>query len=210
MGPEQQRVRVPGGDEEGVLHVAGRVVRREVQRFEDMPVVLHLRAFGDIVADLAENVDDFLADDGNRMPGAEFHRVGGHGQVVPGRRGGGRRADAFLQRLDALGRLLLEQVELLAELALHLGRDRPEFFKKAGHGTLLSEEMDAGFLNFLFGRTLEGFQLCKNLLNGFFHNRCLLWGAKIAIIFVYWLSRKRPVLWQRACRGLSFPWLRPT
>ena len=45
---------------EGVVHRARRMVRREVQRLEVVPVVLDLRAVGELVAEPAEDVGDAL------------------------------------------------------------------------------------------------------------------------------------------------------
>ena len=46
------------GDEEGVLHLAGRVVGREVQGVEVEPLGLDLGALGDLVAHGDEDVGD--------------------------------------------------------------------------------------------------------------------------------------------------------
>jgi len=66
VGAKQNRI-VAGSHEESVLHVTCGVLRREVQGLEHVVVILDFRAFSDVVAEFAENLDDFLAGDGNRM-----------------------------------------------------------------------------------------------------------------------------------------------
>ena len=80
VGTEQNRI-VAGSYKESVLHIAGRVLRWEVKCLENVIVILDLRPFCDIVAELAENLDDFLPDDGNRVAGAESYRVSGKSAV---------------------------------------------------------------------------------------------------------------------------------
>ena len=63
MCTEQKRVRMACRHEECVLHIPGRMVRREVQRLENVIVVLDLRTLGDVVAELAENADNLLSGD---------------------------------------------------------------------------------------------------------------------------------------------------
>ena len=63
MGAEQKRVRMACRHEECVLHIPGRMVRREVKRLENVVVVLDLRTLGHVVAELAENADNLLSGD---------------------------------------------------------------------------------------------------------------------------------------------------
>ena len=167
-----------GADEESVLHLAGRVVRREVEGLEHVPVVLDLRAFGHVIAELAEDVHDFLADDGDGMAGTQFEGVAGHREVLLGGEvhGGGR--CLLLQLVDLGGDALLELVELLAVLALHLGRDAAELLHQRGDGSLLAEEPDAGLLHFLQRGGLEFRKLFLYLFDGFFHVLSLLKSRK--------------------------------
>ena len=58
-------------EEEGVLHVARRVLGRHVQGFEVVVVVLDLRALEDLVAHPAEDRLDLVADVRERMEAAE-------------------------------------------------------------------------------------------------------------------------------------------
>ena len=80
MGAKQYRVD-SGGDEEGVLHVPGRMVRREVEGLEDVMVVLYLGAFRQGIALLPEDGYDLFAGDGYRVAGAQFEMVSRHGHV---------------------------------------------------------------------------------------------------------------------------------
>ena len=57
------------------------MVRREVEGLEDVMIILYLGAFRQGVALLAEDGDYFLAGDGDRVTGAQFEMVSGHGHV---------------------------------------------------------------------------------------------------------------------------------
>ena len=58
------------GHEERVLHLAGRVVGREVERVEVVPLGLDLRSLGHLVAHADEDVDQPLGQRRDRVPGA--------------------------------------------------------------------------------------------------------------------------------------------
>ncbi len=169
VGAEQERIQVAGGHEEGVLHLAGRVVRREVQGLEHVPVVLDLGAFRDVIAEFAEDVHDLLPDDGDGVAGTQFERVAGHRQVLLRREihGGGR--GLLLQLVDLRGDALLELVELLPILPLHLRGDAPELLHQRGDGALLAEEPYAGLFHFFLRGGLEFGQFLLYLFDGFFH-----------------------------------------
>ena len=62
MGTEEARI-VAVLDEESILHLAGRVLRREVESLEYMPVILNLRAFCHIISELAEDAYNLLMGD---------------------------------------------------------------------------------------------------------------------------------------------------
>ena len=62
VGAQQQRPAVLLGLEvEGVEHLPGRMLRRDVERLEIVPVVLDVRTFGDGEAHVGEDRDDLLA-----------------------------------------------------------------------------------------------------------------------------------------------------
>ncbi len=68
-------------DEEGVLHLPGRVVRGEVQGVEVEPLRLDLGALGDLVPHGHEDVGDTLHERGERVPGAGRDAVVRQGDV---------------------------------------------------------------------------------------------------------------------------------
>ncbi len=63
------------GNEDGVLHVARRMVQRKVQRLEVVVVGFDLGPFGDRVAHRLEDADDLVGDKRDGMRGAEFALV---------------------------------------------------------------------------------------------------------------------------------------
>ena len=112
------------------------------------------------------------------MAGTQFEGVAGHREVLLGGEvhGGGR--CLLLQLVDPGGDAFLEFVELLAVLALHLGRDAAELLHQRGDGSLLAEEPDAGLLHFLQRGGLEFGKLFLYLFDGFFHVLSLLKSRK--------------------------------
>jgi hypothetical protein len=84
--------RVGTGHEDRVLQFPGRVVGREVQGVEVVPLGLDLGAFGDLVAHVHEHVGQPLADRRHRVPGAgqgpvpgqrDVDRLGDQDPLVP-------------------------------------------------------------------------------------------------------------------------------
>ncbi len=63
VGPQHDIV----GDVEGVLHVAGRMVARDVERLEVVEVVLDLRTFGHPETEAGKDGDDLLGHQGDRV-----------------------------------------------------------------------------------------------------------------------------------------------
>ena len=59
-----------GRHKEGILHVAGRVVGREVEGLEDVIVVFYLGPLCNVVTELAEYIDNLLTYNAYRMAGA--------------------------------------------------------------------------------------------------------------------------------------------
>ena len=97
------------GDVEGVLHLPRRVVGAEVQGVEVEPLVLDLRALGDLPAEPDEEVGDLLREDVERVAGAQRPAPHGDGDVhalVGGGLGRGGRFDPLAgfgqRRLDGL------------------------------------------------------------------------------------------------------------
>ena len=134
-----------------------------------MPVVLDLRAFGHIVAELAEDVHDFLADDGDGMAGPQLEGVTRHGEVLLRGQLHGRGRDLVLQLLD-LGRGgFLEFVELLAVFALEFRSDGAELLHQRGDTSFLSEEADPSLFHLFLCGGLEPGKFLLDLFDGFFH-----------------------------------------
>ena len=75
MSPQEQRIDMAGGNKECILHVTGRVIRREIESLEHMIIILDLGSFGHIVTELAENLDDLLPDDRNGMAGTGLESI---------------------------------------------------------------------------------------------------------------------------------------
>ena len=111
VGPHQHLRRV---DVEGVPHVAGRVVGRDVEHLEVVLVELDLRAFDDLVADRLEEAGDLAQDDGGRVEAAA------HGR--PARQ---RHVDALL--LQRLGERLAARTRSAALRAPPPGRASPRW-----------------------------------------------------------------------------------
>ncbi len=79
MGPQQ-----PVGvlmDIEGILHIAGRMVFRKVERGKIMPVVFDLGAFCNRKAQPAEDMDDLVTYERNRMMRAQGNGIAGQTEV---------------------------------------------------------------------------------------------------------------------------------
>ena len=66
---------------QGVVHVHRRMVGREVEREEVVPLGLDLGARGDGEAELTEDADDLVHDPRHRVLGADPAPAAGHGEV---------------------------------------------------------------------------------------------------------------------------------
>lgn len=149
MGAQQHIGRI-AGNEECVLHIAGRVVSSKVQRREHMPVILHLRAIGNSEAHTGEDVKHFGLDQAEGVTGSDGKRGGRAGQV---KRGlfvlFGFGLDLLAQSRDFVGSQVFEFVDKLAYFALLLGRDSAEIVEKQGYFSLLAQILHAQGLNLL-------------------------------------------------------------
>jgi hypothetical protein len=97
----------------GVLHVPGRVVRRDVQGLKIVPVQLHFRAGNGLEAQVQEDVADFLHGAGQGMEASQRRPAAGEGDIdgrsrSPGggllERGQGAGQCAFKAFLGPVGR----------------------------------------------------------------------------------------------------------
>ena len=140
-------------DEEGVLHVAGGMVEREVQGREHVVVVLDLWTFGDGEAEVREDLVDVATHDRQRVTGT-LHVGGGHAHVEAG-----IIAVLALKLLQLLFHLLLNRVLQLVELHAHLlaelGGHVLEVGKQGRDDAFLTQISDAEFLQSLFALGLE-------------------------------------------------------
>ena len=124
----EEDVRV-GVDEESVLHIPCRVLRREVERREDVPVVFDFRAFGDGEAEPGEDFDYLVLDDGDWVSSADGRRCR-RACDVDGLLGSClRHSDLFLEEVDSLLCDGLEFVEAFAEVSLHVRVNVLELFE---------------------------------------------------------------------------------
>ena len=140
-------------DIEGVLHLAGGMIRAEVQGVEVIPFGLHLGAGGDLPSHGDEQVLDVLHELGQRVTGAERATVDRQRHVD----GLGLQRALLLLRLE-LGLLGAERAaEVGAELAhklagflLLIDRQRPDGLAGLGH-----RRFGTGVLRF------DGFELLQ-------------------------------------------------
>ena len=166
---QQQRIHMAGAHEEGVLHLAGRVVGREVQGLEHVVVVFDFRTFGHIIAELAEDIHDLLADNGNGVAGTQGEGISGHGEVFLGSGGHGGAFRSGFEFFDAGEGGFLEFIQPLAVFPLELRRNGAELFHEGGDFALLTQETHPGVFHFFLGGGPQGVQFLEYLFNGFFH-----------------------------------------
>ena len=86
MCTEQYRV-ITCSYEESILHISCRVLRREVQRFENVLVILVLRSLGHSIAKLFEDIDNLLSGDRYGVTGTHLVRITRFGDIKGCRRG---------------------------------------------------------------------------------------------------------------------------
>ena len=151
----QHEARVDRVEEEGVLHLPGRVVGPEVEGVEVEPLALELRTLGDLPAHADEGVDEALGDELDAGGARRAAPQRGHGDV-----------DALLDE-DALVALGLELglagrqrladaapglADALAGLGLGARRQRTDLAVGEGERALLPLVRDAHGLEVVEGR----------------------------------------------------------
>jgi hypothetical protein len=114
-----------------VLHVARGMVRRHVQRFEIVEIVLDLRPLEDLVAHAAEDVLDLLPHSHQRMDPANGNLTAGECHVDCAS-GWPRRLDSGALLLQRRLHVLLERVDGGAVRGAFIRGTRPEFLHQAG------------------------------------------------------------------------------
>ena len=145
MGAQDQAARVGAvgpGQIEGVVVLTGRMVGRNVEGGEVVPVILDVRALGDAEAHIAQDGDDFLDDLADRVDAPRVLRSGRQGDVEA------LLAQAGVERRPLHGRLagvqgvcdgILQGVEGLARFAPPVGVKRPQALHLIGDAALLTE-----------------------------------------------------------------------
>ena len=135
-------------DEEGVLHIACRMVVGEVHGAEHVPVVLYLGAVGQAEAQSGEDVDYLVAYDGDGVACAQRGGVGRAGEVG-GVFSGLLLIELLAQGVDMVLGCGLEVVDGHAELSLAVGGYLAEFIHQLGDEALLAEVFDTELLQFV-------------------------------------------------------------
>ncbi|MNG01439.1 hypothetical protein D3C84_844200 [compost metagenome] len=141
MGTQQH----VGIEIEGVVHCPGRVVAGNVERFEVVVVVFDLRAFGDAVADVGEELLDALQGAGDRMQttGGLATARQGHINALGGQTGAefgffeGR-----LARVEHLGDAFLGVVDQRANFWPLFGRQVAQGLHHLGQFAFLAKELN--------------------------------------------------------------------
>jgi hypothetical protein len=130
---------------EGIVHVPGRMLRRDVQGFEVVPVIVDFGRHGLLEAEAAEEGDDLLAHLGERMEGAEGNAVTGQGRV----HGRGLEAafdggilDALFQGGQAAVGIVAQSVDQLAEAGTLLGGEPSHGAQEGGDIPFLAQVAD--------------------------------------------------------------------
>ena len=151
-------------DEEGVLHVAGRMVGSKVQRAEHVPVVLDLGTIGDGEAQAGEDVDDLLAYNRDGVTCAQLCGESGTGDVdlvlLLGLLLG-----SLAQGIDLLSSEILEFVEPLTQFAFLLGSHVAELVEQCCYLTFLAQVLDTQCLQ---GLLVLGLEVCDLRLQRFY------------------------------------------
>ena len=155
-------------DEEGVLHIARRMVVGKVHAAVHVPVVLHFGSFGQRESQSAEDVHNFVAYDGEGMACSQMDGVGRAGEVDAG------------TLLAACGRLALESVYLVQGCRLELVDAHAHLFllccghasevvHQGGNLAFLAQVLDAQGFGFLGVGSLQGLYLGHQFLDFFYH-----------------------------------------
>ena len=135
-------------DEEGVLHIAGRVIGSKVHLSEHVEIVFHLRAVSKDETHAGENVDNLVGDDGERMACTQLDGVGCAREVdslVASLLG----LALLTQLVDALSSKCLEFIDLHADGLLLVGSHIAEVVHQGCNLTFLAEIFQSELLHFL-------------------------------------------------------------
>ena len=136
------------GHEEGVLHVASRMVVGKVHRTENVPIVLHLGTIGKREAEAREDVNNLVAHEGQGVARTQSDGIRRAGQVeviVVVFAG----SHCFFEGSELFLKRRLEFVELHAHFAFLLSRHIAKVGHQVVDDTFLAEIFDAQGIPFL-------------------------------------------------------------
>ena len=165
----QQDVRI-FRDEEGVLHVAGRMFGWKVQRREDVPVILDFGTFRHGVAQTGKDLDNLVFDQRDRVAATDRIVRSGTGHVDLGL---SRRLCIFGRSLhlrDLLVDAGFERVDLLPQLFFHFGGYLFELFEQVVHLAFTAEHPDAELFDLTIDFRFECFDPTQQIV--YFVNHC--------------------------------------
>ena len=169
VGP-QQHVGILS-DEEGVLHVARRMLGREIERREDVPVVLDLWPLGHGIAQPREDLDDLVLHQRNGVARPRLSGRAGTGHVAHRRSRSRLTLLQFaFQGVYALQSGTFQVVDLLSQFALELGRHGLELLHQRIQLALASQNTDAELLDFSRGAGSESLDPMQQVLNFIGHD----------------------------------------
>ena len=175
LGAEQELI----GQVEGVLHIAGGMVLRDVQAGEVVVVVLDLGGICHSKAHAREDVDDLVGDEGQGVQTAHGAGLGGQGDVH--RLGGVAGSKLSLLHLVGSGVILglhpgLQFVDDLAHGRPLLGGDRAQILHQGGDLAVLAQIFLPESCQRFFGRDLAQalFGLLCQLVDHCLHGCSLL------------------------------------
>ena len=135
-------------DEEGVLHITGRMVSGKVHLREHVEIVFYLRTVCQNKAHTREDIDDLVGDDGERMACAELDGVGCARQV-DGLVASLLCLALLAQQIDALCSHCLQFVDLHADSFLLVGSHIAEVVHQGRNLTFFTEIFETELFNFL-------------------------------------------------------------
>ena len=150
VGPEQHALApLVGAEIEGVVHLARRVLRRDIERREIVEVVLDVGPFDDAEAHVGENRDQLIQHLADRVNGAVRLRAGRQRDIHPRGRKALVQGGAFhcrAARVEGIGEPALDLVELGAGLLARVDIEPAEALHRLRERRFLAERRDAGLL----------------------------------------------------------------
>jgi hypothetical protein len=161
-------------DEESVLHVPGRVILGNIERFEIVIVILHVRAARDLEPHAEENIDNFVHHLGDRMDSSSDPPAPGKGDVYASffqELFFGVAPEIFEPAADLLLAAIPQLVELRPPLRALFRRDLPQAPEEKSDLSIPAEIFDPQALDLLFrGRASDPIRhLLLQAFQGLFH-----------------------------------------